>query len=321
MGSNPVGVEVEAGFLPLNFVLYFCRVRIEVDGTVHSRPWGTHFFPLASGEHLISVSYRYLGMNRCGFSRLRVSLPEGHCVRLRYYFWKPWVFASGSLKQESATQVVDHSNRREGPVKACPRCAEDVRVEARVCRHCGYEFAEADVAQAIAQGQAAEAASREARQRAHVAEEIAVSQRREYKRSQQAIVFTILFAQLGLVMPPMILADMEQTARTSEPPPGAIPVMVVTSLVLFGALAVWQWLRAKRIRAALRERMATEGNYADCVCGEPIKPYYWLHYFLCAVVILYGYLSLFFKLKRCRKCGRDYDLPLEVAPSRASLQV
>ncbi|WP_080576386.1 zinc ribbon domain-containing protein [Mycobacterium avium] len=30
----------------------------------------------------------------------------------------------------------------EGLVKTCPDCAEDVKYEARVCKHCGYRFSD-----------------------------------------------------------------------------------------------------------------------------------------------------------------------------------
>jgi hypothetical protein len=30
--------------------------------------------------------------------------------------------------------------RRSGGLKRCPDCAEDVKLEARVCKHCGYRF-------------------------------------------------------------------------------------------------------------------------------------------------------------------------------------
>jgi ribosomal protein L37E len=34
--------------------------------------------------------------------------------------------------------------------KKCPRCAEAIKVEAKVCKHCGYEFSESMVAGSIA---------------------------------------------------------------------------------------------------------------------------------------------------------------------------
>lgn len=42
-----------------------------------------------------------------------------------------WVIAASLSTDQSAVRV---------PVKVCPRCAEDVKVEATLCKHCGTEL-------------------------------------------------------------------------------------------------------------------------------------------------------------------------------------
>lgn len=51
-------------------------------------------------------------------------------------------FASGSGARTSVQATA-------GPLKKCPVCAEDVRVEARKCRFCGYQFPEPEADQPV----------------------------------------------------------------------------------------------------------------------------------------------------------------------------
>jgi len=91
------GVEVKAGFFPLAFFLFFCTPRIEIDGQVHKKYWGTHFFEVAPGTHEIAVYFRYLFMPRCGMNSISVDVTEGEASRVNF-FMPPWMLAKGSLK-------------------------------------------------------------------------------------------------------------------------------------------------------------------------------------------------------------------------------
>lgn len=91
------GVEVKAGFFPLAFLLFFCTPRIEIDGKVYKKSWGTHFFELPPGTHKITVYFAYLFMARCGENSISVNVVRGAVTRVRYNM-PPWMFAKGSLK-------------------------------------------------------------------------------------------------------------------------------------------------------------------------------------------------------------------------------
>ena len=90
------GVEIKVGFFPLAFFLFACTPRIEIDGRVHKKYWGTHFFELSPGTHTITVYFRYLFMARCGKNSISVNVPAGAVTRVRYNM-PPWMFAKGSL--------------------------------------------------------------------------------------------------------------------------------------------------------------------------------------------------------------------------------
>lgn len=91
------GVEVKAKFFPLAFLLFLCTPRIEIDGQVHKKYWGTHFFEVPPGTHQITVYFRYLFMSRCGQNTISVNVAPNTVTRVRYYM-PPWMFAKGSLK-------------------------------------------------------------------------------------------------------------------------------------------------------------------------------------------------------------------------------
>lgn len=90
------GVEVTAGFFPLAFFLFFCTPRIEIDGTVHEKSWGAHFFELPPGMHKITVYFGYLFKPRCGENSIQVNVAAGTVTHVRYNM-PPWMFAKGSL--------------------------------------------------------------------------------------------------------------------------------------------------------------------------------------------------------------------------------
>ena len=96
--GRQTGVEVNAGFFPLAFFLFFCRPRIEIDGQVHKKSWGTHFFPLAAGRHTVKVYFGYFFMSHCGGNAIDIKVEEGSTTRIKYYM-PPWMLAKGSLKE------------------------------------------------------------------------------------------------------------------------------------------------------------------------------------------------------------------------------
>jgi hypothetical protein len=96
--SSTSGVEVKAGFFPLAFLLLLCRPHVVIDGgPPQRRSWGTHFFPLAPGRHLVKVYFPYLFKPECGANQREIDVPEGCVVPVRFYMW-PWMFAPGSMK-------------------------------------------------------------------------------------------------------------------------------------------------------------------------------------------------------------------------------
>ena len=95
--GSQTGVEVKLSFFPLAFFLFACKPRVEINGAVEERSWGTHFFPTQPGRHSIKVYFRYLFMSQCGANTIDVSVTDGNVTRIKYYMW-PWMFAKGSLK-------------------------------------------------------------------------------------------------------------------------------------------------------------------------------------------------------------------------------
>ena len=94
-GAN--GVEIKTGFFPLAFFLFFCTPRIEINGQVHEKPWGTHFFALPPGAHKIAVYFSYMGMPRCGENSISVDIENGRVTHVKYHM-PPWMYSKGSLE-------------------------------------------------------------------------------------------------------------------------------------------------------------------------------------------------------------------------------
>jgi hypothetical protein len=55
------GIEVQTGFFPLAFFLFFCTPVIEINGQKNSKSWGTHFFELQPSEYNVKIYFSYMG--------------------------------------------------------------------------------------------------------------------------------------------------------------------------------------------------------------------------------------------------------------------
>lgn len=95
--GTQTGVEVKLSFFFGAFLLLLCTPKVEIDGTVHKKYWGTHFFPTTPGKHSVKVYFRYLVMSHCGANSIDLTVADGSVVRIKYFMW-PWIFAKGSLK-------------------------------------------------------------------------------------------------------------------------------------------------------------------------------------------------------------------------------
>jgi len=97
--GSKTGVEVNVGFFPLAFFLFVCTPRIEIDGHVHERCWGTHFFDLTPGRHTIRIYFGYFLMPHCGDNSIDVIVEEGKTRKVNYCM-PPWMFVKGTLRAE-----------------------------------------------------------------------------------------------------------------------------------------------------------------------------------------------------------------------------
>jgi hypothetical protein len=91
------GIEVKAGFFPLAFLLFMCTPRIEIDGKVYKKSWGTHFFEVPPGQHRVTVYFGYIFKPRCGENAVSVNVVGGTVAHVSFYM-PPWMLAKGSMK-------------------------------------------------------------------------------------------------------------------------------------------------------------------------------------------------------------------------------
>jgi len=96
--QQKTGVSIKTGFFPLAFLLYLCTPCIEIDGVVHKVRWGTHFFPLTPGRHVIKIYIYYL-LTRTGTNSIDIVVEEGVTDKIKYWM-PPLIILKGSIKKE-----------------------------------------------------------------------------------------------------------------------------------------------------------------------------------------------------------------------------
>jgi hypothetical protein len=135
------------------------------------------------------------------------------------------------------TAIEDASNRNRvsqgdasipsGPVKVCPDCAEDIKLAARKCRHCGYTYSEEELEASKRGAELAEAAQKE---RERVAD------------NAFAAPLTASTSTAGpppldpLAETPGVVPEMATSKARKKRNPIVVAAIVVGSLVILGTL-------------------------------------------------------------------------------------
>ena len=95
--EEETGIEINLGFFPLAFFLYFCTPRVEINDRIRKKAWGKHFIPLKPGRYTLSIYFPYVFMSECGLNTVDFRLRPGE-VKIVTYYMPPLVFMAGSLK-------------------------------------------------------------------------------------------------------------------------------------------------------------------------------------------------------------------------------
>jgi hypothetical protein len=97
MNAPMGGLEVETSFNPFQWVFFFCKPAIEVNGHRFDVPWGRQLAPMPAGTHQVKVYVPYLFGPAC-VAQTHVTVHPGYVTSLAYetaFF----VFSSGTLRE------------------------------------------------------------------------------------------------------------------------------------------------------------------------------------------------------------------------------
>jgi hypothetical protein len=79
------GIEVIGRHNPMQWLLYFTKLTVEVDGQAQPGPWRQQrFVAVPPGQHRVNVFFRYLTAARACEAVLDVQVSPGQVTRLQY---------------------------------------------------------------------------------------------------------------------------------------------------------------------------------------------------------------------------------------------
>jgi hypothetical protein len=90
-------LEINTGFFPLAFFLFFCTPTIEIDGVPERRPWGRTRFAVAPGTRRVKIYFRYFFKAECGANEIDVTVGDGQIASVKYWM-PPWMYSRGKLE-------------------------------------------------------------------------------------------------------------------------------------------------------------------------------------------------------------------------------
>jgi hypothetical protein len=96
--AGQTGIEINAKFFVLAFILYLFKPTFVIDGNATAGAWRTPtFFPVAPGQHQVQVHFKYVILKTAGKAVTTVTVQPGQVAKVEYK--APWVvFFAGKLK-------------------------------------------------------------------------------------------------------------------------------------------------------------------------------------------------------------------------------
>ena len=84
LSDGATGIQLTTGVFALSYLLLLFKTNITIDGFTTVVPWGRHYFPLATGNHELTVSFRSLVSRKLGASTITVHVVAGAMTPVEY---------------------------------------------------------------------------------------------------------------------------------------------------------------------------------------------------------------------------------------------
>ena len=81
---EPARVEIDLGFFPLMWILFFVSPWLAIDGHAQQRSWGKHQLMIPPGLHRFDAWYPYIFRSQTSIGSLVIDLLPGAAYRFRY---------------------------------------------------------------------------------------------------------------------------------------------------------------------------------------------------------------------------------------------
>lgn len=78
------GLTISGHHSPMNWILVFTKLTVEIDGEPVIGSWRKHFIPTDPGDHHIDVYFKYIGQPRCAEASVDIRVGKGKTVALAY---------------------------------------------------------------------------------------------------------------------------------------------------------------------------------------------------------------------------------------------
>ncbi len=95
-GKTRSGVQVTTKTPPIAFLFLLFKTKVTIDGETHVVSWGTNYYALDPGLHVIEIGFRYFFGSNMGRSTAEFDVAAGHVVHLTYHP-PAQIFSAGSI--------------------------------------------------------------------------------------------------------------------------------------------------------------------------------------------------------------------------------
>jgi hypothetical protein len=81
---------------PIAFLFLMFKTKVKIDADTYVESWGTNYYPLDPGHHVIEIGFRYFFGGNMGRSKSEFDVAAGQVVHLTYHP-PAQIFSAGSI--------------------------------------------------------------------------------------------------------------------------------------------------------------------------------------------------------------------------------